>query len=53
MKARATFDEINKRAKSQPELVKKVSSIIVFDITRDGKSHQSSSKSAKTDELRF
>ncbi len=47
MKARATFDEINKRAKSQPELVKKVGAVIVFDITRDGQVHQSWSKSVK------
>ncbi len=45
LKAVATFDEINKRAKSQPELVKKVGAIIVFDITKDGKVQQSWSKS--------
>jgi hypothetical protein len=45
LKARGTFDEINKRAKSQPELVKKVGAIIVFDITKDGKVQQSWSKS--------
>jgi 3-hydroxyacyl-CoA dehydrogenase/3a,7a,12a-trihydroxy-5b-cholest-24-enoyl-CoA hydratase len=41
LKAGATFDEINKRAKSQPELVKKVGAIIVFDITKDGKVQKS------------
>ncbi len=45
LKASGTFDEINKRAKSQPELVKKVGAIIVFDITKDGKVQQSWSKS--------
>ncbi len=45
LKARETFDEINKRVKSQPELVKKVGAIIVFDITKDGKVQQSWSKS--------
>ncbi|CAF2703141.1 unnamed protein product [Rotaria sp. Silwood2] len=36
LKAKTAFDEINKRAKSQPDLVKKVGAIIVFDITKDG-----------------
>ncbi len=35
------FDEINKRAKSQPTLVKKVGAVIVFDITKNGKVQQS------------
>ncbi|CAF1506962.1 unnamed protein product [Adineta steineri] len=41
LKARTAFDEINKRAKSQPDLVKKIGAIIVFDITKDGKVQQS------------
>jgi hypothetical protein len=45
LKASAAFDEINKRTTSQPELVKKVSAVIVFDITKDGEFQQSWSKS--------
>ncbi|CAF3317359.1 unnamed protein product [Rotaria socialis] len=41
LKAQVAFDEINKRAKSQPDLVKKVGAVIVFDITKDGKVQQS------------
>jgi hypothetical protein len=48
LKARETFNEINKRAKSQPDLVKKVGAVIVFDITKDGNVQQSWSKSSKT-----
>ena len=44
LKAKQAFDEINKRAKSQPELVKKVAAVILFDITKDGKFQQSWSK---------
>ncbi|UJR13565.1 hypothetical protein I4U23_000578 [Adineta vaga] len=41
LQAPAAFAEINKRAESQPALVKKVGAIIVFDITKDGKVQQS------------
>jgi len=41
LKAKTAFDEINKRAKSQPDLVKKVGAVILFDITKDGKAQQS------------
>jgi len=41
LKAKTAFDEINKRAKSQPELIKKVGAVIVFDVTKDGKAQQS------------
>ncbi len=44
MLAPVAFDEINKRAKSQPALVKKVGAVVVFDITKDGKLQQSWSK---------
>ena len=47
MQARTAFDEINKRAKSQPELVKKVGAVILFDITKDGKAEQSWSTSER------
>ncbi|CAF1395501.1 unnamed protein product, partial [Didymodactylos carnosus] len=36
LKAKAAFDEINKRVTAQPDLVKKINAIIVFDITKDG-----------------
>jgi hypothetical protein len=45
LQAVAAFDEIDKRAKSQPTLVKKVGAVVVFDITKDGKFQQSWSKS--------
>ena len=45
LKTKAAFVEINKRAQSQPELVKKIGAIIVFDITKDGNVQQSWSKS--------
>ncbi|CAF0908013.1 unnamed protein product [Adineta ricciae] len=41
LKTKAAFVEINKRAQSQPELVKKIGAIIVFDITKDGNVQQS------------
>ncbi|CAF0755621.1 unnamed protein product [Rotaria sordida] len=41
LKARTAFNEINKRAKGQPDLVKKVGAVIVFDITKDGNVQQS------------
>ena len=41
LKAKVAFDEINKRAKTQPDLVKKVGAVIVFDITEDNKVQQS------------
>jgi hypothetical protein len=44
LKAKTAFDEINKRAKGQPNLVKKIGAIILFDITKDGKVQQSWSK---------
>lgn len=44
LKAHAAFAEINKRASSQPELVKKIGAVIVFDITKDGSVQQSWSK---------
>ena len=44
LKARTAFSEINKRAKNQPELVKKIGAVIVFDITKDGTVQQSWSK---------
>lgn len=44
LQAKLAFDEINKRAKSQPDLVKKVGAVIVFDITKGGKLEQSWSK---------
>ncbi len=50
LKAEEIFDEIIKRAKNQPELVKKVLSVIVFDVTKDGKVQQSWSKSREIDE---
>ena len=40
LKASTAFDEIKKRAVSQPELIKQVGAIIVFDITKDGKVQQ-------------
>jgi hypothetical protein len=42
--AATAFDEINKRAESQPALVKKVGAVIVFDITKGGKVQKSWSK---------
>ena len=44
LKASTAFDEIKTRAASQPELIKQVGAIIVFDITKDGKVQQSWSK---------
>ncbi len=44
LQATVAFDEINKRAQSQPTLVKKVGAVVVFDITKDGKFQQSWSK---------
>ncbi len=44
MQATVAFDEINKRAKSQPALVKKVGAVILFDITKGGKYQQSWSR---------
>ncbi|CAF3367795.1 unnamed protein product [Rotaria socialis] len=37
LKAKTAFDELNKRASTQPTLVKKIGAIIQFDITKDGK----------------
>jgi hypothetical protein len=44
LKAQSAFDDINKRAKEQPELIKKVGCVVVFDITKDGKAEKSWSK---------
>lgn len=44
LKAETAFDEITKRAKSQPDLVKKIGAVIVFDITKNGKNAESWSK---------
>lgn len=41
LKAKTAFDEINKRAKSQPNLIKRIGAIVLFDITKDGKFQQS------------
>jgi len=41
LKAKTAFDEINKRAKDQPGLVKKVGAVVLFDVTKDGKVQQS------------
>ncbi|CAF0839506.1 unnamed protein product [Rotaria sordida] len=41
LKAKTAFDEINKRAKNQPAIVKKIGAIVLFDITKDGKFQQS------------
>lgn len=38
------FDEINRRAKAEPGLVKKVGAIILFDISKNGKVEKSWSK---------
>ena len=44
LQATVAFDEINKRAKSEPTLVKKVGAVVLFDITKGGKYQKSWSK---------
>ncbi|CAF3786637.1 unnamed protein product [Adineta steineri] len=41
LQATVAFAEINKRAESQPGLIKKVNAVIVFDVTKDGKIQKS------------
>ena len=47
LKAKVAFDAINERVKNEASLVKKVGSIVVFDITKNGQIQQSWSMKSK------
>jgi hypothetical protein len=48
LKARLAFDEISERVAQQPDLVRKLNAVIVFDISKDNRVQQSWSESIES-----